>query len=239
MMAERLALVWGRAARRVGVLDPAALAGDIEADQLLPLEPGRTPPLRFSTDTGRRVAPERLGELAGTDAKLAALKEAAARGLDLFARHPRRFLDLYFAFVADRVEAERTRLEERLAWSGGLFGHRDWVFSALRPLPRAGVAEFGDRPPRLIGPAADIAFWTGDEAVLVAIRGAAGQEPAPAAAPPLPVRTVSLTPADLDSGAALFTRERFGAAFADFWEGEPWPAGPFRPRGLEGLGGEA
>lgn len=236
-MPDRFAILWGRAARRVAEFGLSELTGDIEADQVLPVEPGRTPPLRFNTDTGRRVPPERLTDLAGNDAKLAALKEEAARGLDLFARHPRRFLDLYFEYVRGRVEAERTALEKRLAWSGGLFSYRDWVFSALRPLPRAALAEIRDGRPRLVQPIADFAFWTGREALLVRFRGAAGRQAHPTTSPGLPVRTVSLTPADLDSPETLCTRARFGDAFFDFWEGESWPAGPFRPRGLERLGG--
>lgn len=238
MMPGRFAIVWGRAARRAPELDLTSLAGDLEADQVLPVEPGRTPPLRFNTDTGRRVQPERLGELAGTESKLAALKEDAARGLDLFARHPRRFLDLYFGFISSRVEAERAGLDERLAWSGGLFQHADWSFSALRPLPRAALAEFRDGEAKLLQPPADFAFWTGNEAILVTIGATAGRQASTIEAS-LPVRAISLTPGDLAGPDALFTRERFGEAFVEFWEGERWPAGPFRPRGLEGLGEEA
>ncbi|HEX2255857.1 MAG TPA: hypothetical protein VHG92_03995 [Afifellaceae bacterium] len=236
-MAERFAILWGRAAR-AGEIDLASLTGDIDADQVLAVEPGRTPPFRLNSDTGRRFPPERLTELAGTDAKLAALKEDAARGLDLFARPPRRFLELYFAFVSARIEAERGKLEERLAWSGGLFGYRDWAFSALRPLPRAVVAEIADDRARPLQAVADFIFWTGEEALLVAIR-ATGSSQAGALVPPgLPVRAVSLAPADLETAESLFTRERFGDAFVDFWKGEDWPAGPYRPRGLEGLGKE-
>jgi len=234
-MAEAFAILWGRAARG-GEIDLAALTGDVEADQAVLVEPGRTPPFRLNSDSGRRVPPERLTELAGTDAKLAALKEATARGLDLFARHPRRFLDRYFDFIAARVEAERLALQQRLAWSGGLFGHRDWVFSALRPMPRPVLATMADGRARAVQWVADFAFWTGDEAVLVMIRGAGSGQAACAAPSAWPVRTIALAPTDLDLGEALFTRERFGTAFVDFWNGEPWPAGPFRPRGLEKLG---
>jgi hypothetical protein len=233
-MTERFGIVWGRAARRVEALDPAALSGDMESDQVLPVESGRTPALRLNSDTGRRVPPERLTECAGNDAKLAALKEETARGLDLFARHPRRFLDLYFAFLGAQVEAQRVELQERLAWSGGLFGHRDWVFSALRPLPRAALADFDGRP-RLVQPVADFGFWTGHEAVFVAIRGAGERHQPAAAGPGRPIRTVQVTPAEMDSPESLFARDRWGGAFVSFWEGEAWPAGPFRPRGLEGL----
>lgn len=237
-MPGQFAILWGRAARRAAEIDVSALSGNIDSDQVLPLQPGRTPPFRLNTDTGRRVLPERLSELAGHDAKLAALKEEAARGLDLFARHPRLFLDLYFAFAADRVEAERTALENRLAWSAGLFGYCDWAFSALRPLPRAGVAEIGEGRPRLLQPVADFVFWTGTEALLVVVGASARRQPDSAAGPAVPIRTVAVTPADLAVPETLFTRERFGEAFITFWEGEPWPAGPFRPRGLEGLRGE-
>jgi hypothetical protein len=236
-MTPRFAILWGRAARATEI-DLAGLTGAVETDQALLVEPGRTPALRLNSDTGRRVPPERLTELAGTDAKLAAAKEAAARGLDLFARNPRRFLDNYFDFIAARIEAERDSLEERLAWSGGLFGHRDWAFSALRPLPRAAPAEIASGKARPVQPVSDFAFWTGEEALLVAIR-ATGAAPAAGDAAGLPVRTISLTPGDLAASESLFTTERFGGAFTNFWEGEDCPAGPYRPRGLEGLGSEA
>jgi hypothetical protein len=236
-MTPRFAILWGRAARATEI-DLAGLTGAVETDQALLVEPGRTPALRLNSDTGRRVPPERLTELAGTDAKLAAAKEEASRGIDLFARHPRRFLDLYFGFIVARIEAERAMLDERLAWSGGLFGHSDWAFSALRPLPRAALAEIAGDKARPVQPAADFAFWTGEEALLVAIR-ATGAAPAAGDAAGLPVRTISLTPGDLAAPESLFTAERFGGTFADFWKGEDWPAGPYRPRGLEELGSEA
>jgi hypothetical protein len=234
-MAKPFVILWGPAAR-VGGLDLASLSGDIAADQTLLIEPGRTPALRLNSDTGRRYPPERLTELAGADAKLAALQEEAARGLDLFARHPRRFLALYFQFIGGRLEAERQALEERLAWSGGLFTHRDWAFSALRPLPRAALAEIADGRVRPVTSVADFAFWTGKEALLVTI-GAAGSSQVAAADAPVswPVRRIALTPADLASPEDLFSRERFGGAFVTFWEGAGWLAGPYRPRGLEGL----
>jgi hypothetical protein len=233
-MAKPLAILWGSAAR-AGRLDLASLSGDIAADQALLIEPGRTPALRLNSDTGRRYPPERLTELAGADAKLAALQEEAARGLDLFARHPRRFLALYFQFIGARLEAERQALEERLAWSGGLFTHRDWAFSALRPLPRAALAEFADDRLRPVTSVVEFAFWTGEEALLVTIGAAASGQVGPDAAASWPVRRIALTPPELASPEDLFSRERFGGAFGTFWEGAGWPAGPYRPRGLEGL----
>jgi hypothetical protein len=229
-LAARLGILWGRSARRPG-LDLAELTGDLASDYALVVEPGVTPAFRLNSDTGQRFAPERLAELPDRDAMLAALEEETARQLDLFAKHPRRFLDLYFAFVAARARAEKAALQERLAWSDGLFDHRDWVFSALRPLPRARLASVDGTRLKPLGGVVDFAFWTGNEAVTVEIGSARASQSSAEASPG--VAPVRLAPGDLESVASCFSPSRFPEIFFTFWWGEAWPASPFRPRGLE------
>ena len=112
-------------------------------------EAGTSPPLRFCSDALVRFSPSFLAEIPDTATKVARLKSAVARDLDVFAKNPRRLLDLYFDFIAARLETESAALEQLLRPLGGLFRIEDWTYSALRPLPNAVVfdANRGSRPP--------------------------------------------------------------------------------------------
>jgi hypothetical protein len=64
----------------------------------------------------------------------------------------------YMAFLAAEVERHRAALAAGLARYDGLYAPEDWIWSALRPLPRAWIG--GER--------VDVAFWDG--AVVIAVR---------------------------------------------------------------------
>ena len=73
----------------------------------------------------------------------------------------RKFIEAYFDFVGAVIETHRAELDERLKPYDGLFAPEDFMWSALRPLPR-GFVPVGDRflP-------ADIVFWDGGRAIAV------------------------------------------------------------------------
>jgi hypothetical protein len=73
----------------------------------------------------------------------------------------RQFIVAYFRFVGERIEAQRTELTERLKRYDGLYAPEDYLWSALRPLPRGWVPAGAEL--RL----ADIVFWTGTRVIAI------------------------------------------------------------------------
>lgn len=198
-------------------------------------ESGRTPPWRFGSDDGVRYPPSFLADVPDTVSKLDWLKAEIARDLDVFARNPRRLLDLYFDFIRSRLDEESEFLTEALRPLGGIFQLGDWSFSALRPMPNAAVFDIdGDKPDTVI--VHDLAFWTGDGLLAIRLQGGATPSRAETEAcdwlraigvdiVPLPVR-------DLAQGVSVFSSERFPEVFRSFWQGVRYPCSPFRPQGL-------
>jgi hypothetical protein len=199
-------------------------------------ETGATPPFRLCDDDGRRFPPSFLADLPDTARKLARLKADTSRDFDLFAKNPRRLLDIYFDFIAVRLAAEAPALELQLRPLGGLFRVEDWAFSALRPMPNAAVFDADD--PEAAAPILlhDLAFWTGEAVLTIRLRGSGTPSPREAAAcgrlQALGVQIVTIPVPELATGIALFSPERFPAAFRSFWQGAPYPCSPFRPQGL-------
>lgn len=197
---------------------------------------GMTPPFRLGGDDGRRFAPSFLAELPDTPRKLERLKADAARDFDLFAKHPRRLLDLYFDFILARLDEEAAVLAQRLQPLGGLFRVEDWAFAALRPMPNAAV--FDADGPDAAAPIVlhDLAFWTGETVLTIRLRGSGTPLPRESEAcdrlRALGVQIVTIPVPELAAGTPIFSAERFPAAFRTFWQGAPYPCSPFRPQGL-------
>ncbi len=218
----RFVLRWGRTG--------AGAAGA----QAMAIVPGSTPALRFNSDLGVRYRPERLAEVPDNMAKVERLKAELLRTLDIFAKHPRQFVELYFQFVAERIEAEREALDKALAWSGGLFGAEDWIFAALRPLPLAAV-QVNEGPQNATTVVFDFAFWTGRQVLAIELRGSARNSRKTAEqrgfSPDL-VKPIAVPVAALAGGTEVFADSGFPPEFSAFWQGESVPSSPFRPVGL-------
>lgn len=73
----------------------------------------------------------------------------------------RQFIAAYFCFVAAEIEARREELAERLKPYDGLFAPEDFLWSALRPLPRGWVPAVDRWLP------ADAVFWDGERAIAI------------------------------------------------------------------------
>jgi hypothetical protein len=73
----------------------------------------------------------------------------------------RQFIAAYFDFIAAQIEARRGELAERLKPYDGLFEPQDFLWSALRPLPR-GWVPIDDR-----WVLADMVFWDGRQAIAI------------------------------------------------------------------------
>jgi hypothetical protein len=151
------------------------------------------------------------------------------------------FLDAYFRFMSELLDEHRDALAARLEPYAGLYDHKDWLFSAPKPLPRAHLYAPQDGGAGAVAAAdfarVDFAFWLGDR--LVAAQSSQGfLTPKKAKEQTDRLRLAGVEvfmfgPADLASGKArdLFTR-LLGSSLA-FWEDEALPSGPFRPALLD------
>jgi hypothetical protein len=156
----------------------------------------------------------------------------------------RQFLDAYFGFASDLIEAHRDVLAARLESFAGLYKPTDWLFSAPKPLPRAHLhapQESSAGTTTGVSTAdfvrVDFAFWLGNRLI-------AAQSSQSALTPKKAkeqtdrlriagIEAVTFAPAELAGAKAgdLFTR-LLGSSLA-FWEDQPLPAGPFRASLIE------
>ena len=134
----------------------------------------------------------------------------------------RQFIAAYFRFAAGVIDAHRTELLTRLQRYDGLYAPEDFLWSALRPLPR-GWVPVGDRwlP-------ADLVFWDGVQpiAVELAARDTDRQRILLAAE----VATLRIEPAEFDRLDAVLPH-----GLQQFWDGDTLPSSPFRrpiPQGV-------
>ncbi len=185
---------------------------------------------------GPRAAPE--PESPGDD-QLASLCRALSRHCDQWRRSERRFLECYFDFVARHVESNRDELTGRLEPFAGLFQYRDWVYSALMPLPRAHLhAPESDEP---FGPETlvrvDFAFWTGTAAIAIEIPGRGTRSVVTdrrherlrrAGA-----RIVELADDMLDPTRAAEFEAALPEDLCLFWHDRALPSGPLKPAALD------
>ena len=138
------------------------------------IRPARREPLRLS-DAGALVPrPTAPPDEDGTADRVAPLRAEFERLCGLWWPAGRRFVSMYFALVAGIVEEHRCELETRTAAFGALYHYRDWIHSALAPLPRAWIPATGATP-NVPAPdsfiACDFAFWSGDAVVAVYVTG--------------------------------------------------------------------
>jgi hypothetical protein len=81
----------------------------------------------------------------------------------------------------------------------------------------------------------DFAFWSGRQLIAVSVAGTAkrsdGTENDGTMNSGL-IHRVTLSAADINSEAEIFTEQRFPPELIHFWRGENMPCSPFRPDGL-------
>jgi hypothetical protein len=137
----------------------------------------------------------------------------------------RQFIAVYLGCIAAEIEAHRAELAERVKPFDGLYAPEDFLWSALRPLPRGWVPAEG----RLLQ--ADMVFWDGTQ--VVAIEAAARETERQKALHAAGVAVHRIEPGALGDPASLGALLPQG--FQRFWHGETLPASPFRrpiPRGV-------
>ena len=186
-------------------------------------------PLRLNGGCYEFAGQPPLGELRDAAAQLGFLRVHLQRYCSLWGRGQKLFLDRYFEFIAARVEHDSDDLKAKIAEFGSLYRYQDWVFSGLRPLPRAWLNATAGAydPAAMIG--VDFAFWTGGEIVAVYITGTETAGPHVLEQRDRLRRTgvtVLEIPQSALAGSTAFAALLPGP-FNNFWAGQTLPSGPF------------
>jgi hypothetical protein len=123
-----------------------------------------------------------------------------------------RFVDCYIDCMAAHLDAHREQLARELQRYDGLYAPEDWLWSALRPLPRAWLhGEAG-----MV--AVDVAFWDGTQAIAIDVGNSQGTSG---------IVVCRITP-DVLAGDPLELLEILPDSFRRYWDGGILPVSPFR-----------
>jgi hypothetical protein len=163
---------------------------------------------------------EAMASAAGDHAARVAAMKQFLRGLcGDYAPRRLRFVDCYIDCMAAHLDAHCDALAHDLHRYDGLYAPQDWLWSALRPLPRAWLpAETGMVP-------VDIAFWDGTQAIAIDVGGAQGASG---------IATCRVT-SEMLAGDPLALLDVLPDSFRCFWRAQVLPISPFRrpiPRGV-------
>jgi hypothetical protein len=126
-----------------------------------------------------------------------------------------RFIAAYFRSITAHLNAYGDELIERLRRYDGLFQPHDWLWSALRPLPRAWLPADAKLLP------CDFAFWDGERPIAVELAAQETERTRALGAAGLEVRCVAPGMLDGDILGAL------PDGFRWFWRSEVLPSSPF------------
>jgi hypothetical protein len=125
-----------------------------------------------------------------------------------------RFVDCYLDCMAAHLDAHRDELARDMQRYDGLYAPEDWLWSALRPLPRAWLP--GEGGTVLV----DLAFWDGTRAIAIDVGGSQAVAG---------VVLCRITP-DMLAGDPLALLEALPDNFRYFWREQTLPCSPFRRR---------
>ena len=147
-----------------------------------------------------------------------------------------RFIDGYFAHLTDMLGVHRDAIAKKLAPFAGLYAAEDWIFSALKPLPRAHI-----HAPRNHSATwetedfvqVDFAFWLGERMVAVLSRPGtltpAKATERRARLEQADVTTVHFTADDLAKEPTVLFNRVIGDFGALIESADIVPSSPFRP----------
>ena len=154
-------------------------------------------------------------------ARLDTLRRLHLRNCDVFDKYLRRWIDLYFDFVAAQALDCTAELAALSRTPDAALDPLLWGMAALRPLPRAHipVADGAFVP-------VDVAMWDGDE--LVAIVFAGGEKARLARNLAVRARLVTVEP-PAEGAEPDLIRAQLGDVVAGYWRGLAVPPGPFGP----------
>lgn len=131
----------------------------------------------------------------------------------------RQFVARYFDFVSGHLARHRDELTERLKPYDGLYAPDDFLWSALRPLPRGWVPAGGTVLP------ADMVFWDGTRAIAIELSPHATDKEQMLTAAGIIVCRIE--PAVL-TGDPMRLDDILPQNFQRFWTGQVLPSSPFR-----------
>ncbi|HVC61670.1 MAG TPA: hypothetical protein VND19_15065 [Acetobacteraceae bacterium] len=173
--------------------------------------------LRLNTEP---LPAEAMASAAGDHAARVAAMKQFLRGLcGDYAPRRLRFVDCYIDCMAAHLDAHRDELARALQRYDGVYAPEDWLWSALRPLPRAWLpADAGMVP-------VDFAFWDGAQAIAIDFSGGQGKAG---------IAVCHVGP-DVLAHDPLALLEVLPDRFRRFWRDQILPVSPFRraiPRGV-------
>jgi hypothetical protein len=158
-------------------------------------------------------------------ARLDILRRLHLRDCDVFDKYLRRWIDLYFEFVAAQVGEFREDLQALAPAPEMAFDPLLWGMAALRPLPRAHIPIAGGA-----FVAVDAALWDGHELIAIVFAGGEKARRAQELAGKARLLTVEppLDRAGETAGAGIIA-EQLGNTVTGFWRGLAVPPDPFGP----------
>ncbi len=203
-------------------------AQNIEHAPRVEIDRAARAPLRLGDGPYRRREVDEEAHLSDAEseasvgaARLEILRRLHLRDCDVFDKYLRRWIDLYFAFVAAHARAHSAELQALVRAPNAAFDPLLWGLAALRPLPRAHIAAAENA---FI--AIDVAMWDGEE--LLAIVFAGGEKARLAQQLTGTVRLLVVDPPVALDGPDLIT-EQLGETVTGFWHGLAVPPDPFGP----------
>jgi hypothetical protein len=131
----------------------------------------------------------------------------------------RQFIAAYFGFISAHLDAHRAALAERVKPYGGLYAPEDFLWSALRPLPRGWVPTPGKLLP------ADMVFWDGTQ--VIAVELSARETDKQKALQAARIAVYRIEPNLLGSDP-IQLGQILPENFRRFWDGQTLPSSPFR-----------
>jgi hypothetical protein len=167
------------------------------------VEVGREP-LRLN---GEPVSAEAMPPATGDHAaRVAAAQDWLASQCGDYAPLRRKFIAAYFRWIDAEIGAHRAELIERLKPYDGLYMPEDFLWSALRPLPRGWIQVGEQFLP------ADIVFWDGTQAIAIDVSAQHSDK----------LRTLQ------EAGIATCRLESLPDSFRRPWDHDTLPSSPFR-----------
>lgn len=192
-------------------------SGASSEDRRLPGADLRAHPLRLNSEAFPSQFASGVGS--GHEERWAACRGWVESCCGDYAVHRRRFIGQYLDFVERHIERNHAEIEAICRQFDGIYRRADWLWSALRPLPRAWLSSQGKWIP------ADVMLWDGTELVAVSIGQSEEHNASLAIAG---ARVVHLDPKNLPGDPESVMPRILGYSGAFFWRSESLPMSPFR-----------
>ena len=162
---------------RISVVGVSTEATYIQSDTPLAyINKAAKTPLRL--DQFKKIVPGDFPEVEDSEEALAFILEHLKSKCEVATAHERKFLDLYFKYISEKVAPPpylKSTKKKRSEY-GNPYNNAAWVFQALFPLPQAHLYQanpledtFAFAPNRMMK--VDFAFWTGLRFIVVEIDG--------------------------------------------------------------------